>query len=440
MTSPIPWAPRGSGSAVAVLLALIAAPVAVRAQVPADSIAAQLSRLQTRVDSLTRELARLSAGAQPEPAEDPLAALRAAAQNAAGGPPPAQTSEPEFEGRERSLQALNPEISVTADMFGHIDQDNVRQDNFFAREFEVSFISNLDPYSRAKIFLSRESPGGNLVPFPVDEEEETASFAVEEGYIEWVGLPAGLSLKLGRFQQRLGQLNRWHSHALPFQSRSLPHIAFVGEEALAQTGASLHWLLPVGGGSGTYEATVEVTRSENTALFGDSGRPAVLGHVNGFWQLTEATDLDLGLSWVNGSYEDATEFFDRNLFAAEAAFTWRPPARARYRGVTVRGGVMALDGLVSAAQADRAIGFWSQAEVRLSEAWLAGARVDRTENPLDPNETSWLASPTLTWWQSEYVRVRLEYDLLGRSWLASNEGRALLQVTFAMGPHKHETY
>jgi hypothetical protein len=325
-------------------------------------------------------------------------------------------------------------------MFGHIDQDNVRQDNFFAREFEVSFISNLDPYSRAKIFLSRESPGGNLVPFPVDEEEETASFAVEEGYIEWVGLPAGLSLKLGRFQQRLGQLNRWHSHALPFQSRSLPHIAFVGEEALAQTGASLHWLLPVGGGSGTYEATVEVTRSENTALFGDSGRPAVLGHVNGFWQLTEATDLDLGLSWVNGSYEDATEFFDRNLFAAEAAFTWRPPARARYRGVTVRGGVMALDGLVSAAQADRAIGFWSQAEVRLSEAWLAGARVDRTENPLDPNETSWLASPTLTWWQSEYVRVRLEYDLLGRSWLASNEGRALLQVTFAMGPHKHETY
>jgi hypothetical protein len=440
MTSPIPWAPRGFGSAAVVLFALIVAPVAVRAQVPSDSIAAQLSRLQARVDSLTRELARLSAGAQPEPAEDPLAALRAAAQAAAGGPPPEQSSEPEFTGRERSLQALNPEISVTADMFGHIDQDNVRQDNFFAREFEVSFISNLDPYSRAKIFLSRESPGGNLVPFPVDEEEEAASFAVEEGYIEWVGLPAGLSLKLGRFQQQLGQLNRWHSHALPFQSRSLPHIAFVGEEALAQTGASLHWLLPVGGGSGTYEATVEVTRSENTTLFGDSGRPAVLSHFNAFWQLTEATDVDLGLSWVNGSYEDATAFFDRNLFAAEAAFTWRPPARARYRGITVRGGVMALDGLVAAAQADRALGFWSQAEVRLSEAWLAGARVDRTENPLDTSETSWLASPTLTWWQSEYVRVRLEYDLLGRSWLASNEGRALLEVTFAMGPHKHETY
>jgi len=427
-----------------ILLAVLvpmSAPTAVRAQVPTDSIAAELSRLQARVDSLSRELARLSSGAQPAPADDPLAALRAAAQAAAGGPPPEEPSEPaQFEGRERSLQALNPEISVTGDMFGHVNQDAVRQDNFFAREFEVSFISNLDPYSRAKIFLSRESEGANLVPFPVEGEEEGGGFAVEEGYIEWVGLPGGLGIKLGRFQQQLGQLNRWHSHALPFQSRSLPHIAFVGEEALSQTGASVHWLLPVGGGSGTYEATVEVTRSENTALFGESGRPSVLSHVNAFWQLSEATDLDLGLSWVNGSYEDATEFFDRNLFAAEVAFTWRPPARARYSGLTVRGGVMALDGLVSAAQADRALGFWSQTEVRLSEAWLAGARVDRTENPLDPSETSWLVSPTLTWWQSEYVRVRLEYDLLGRSWLASNEGHALLQVTFAMGPHKHETY
>jgi hypothetical protein len=440
MTFPFPWAPRGSGGALAILLAVVVAPVEARAQIPSDSLAVELSRLQARVDSLSRELARLAADAQPEP-EDPLAALRAAAQAAAGGPPASDANEPaQFEGRERSLQALNPEISVTADMFGHVNQDDTRQDNFFAREFEVSFISNLDPYSRAKIFLSRESPGGNLVPFPVDEEEEGAGFAVEEGYIEWVGLFSGLGLKLGRFQQQLGQLNRWHSHALPFQSRSLPYLAFVGEEALAQTGASVHWLLPLGGGSGTYEATVEVTRSENETLFGDSGRLAVLSHLNAFWQITPATDFDLGLSWVNGSYEDDIDFFDRNLFAAEAAFTWRPPARARYRGVSLRGGVMVLDGLIPSAQKDRALGFWTAAEMRLSETLLAGGRVDRTENPADPSEATWLVSPTLTWWQSEYVRVRLEYDLLGRSWLATPEGRALLQVTFAMGPHKHETY
>lgn len=111
---------------------------------------------------------------------------------------------------------------------------------------------------------------------------------------------------------------------------------------------------------------------------------------------------------------------------------------------------MLLDGLVPEApvgggavivpEQDHAIGLWAAAEMRLSQSWLAGARFDRTENPEDPEETAWLVSPTLTWWQSEYVRLRLEYDLLGRSFLDGNEGRLLLQVTFAMGPHRHETY
>jgi hypothetical protein len=34
----------------------------------------------------------------------------------------------------------------------------------------------------------------------------------------------------------------------------------------------------------------------------------------------------------------------------------------------------------------------------------------------------------------------MEYDLLGRSLTSRREGHLLLQVTFAMGPHKHETY
>ena len=105
---------------------------------------------------------------------------------------------------------------------------------------------------------------------------------------------------------------------------------------------------------------------------------------------------------------------------------------------------MILDGLIpeddTEVVADRAVGVWSLAEMRLSQNWLVGARFDRTENPHDPNETAWLASPTLTWWQSEFVRLRAEYDLIGRSFESAREGRFLLQVTFAMGPHKHETY
>ena len=165
--------------------------------------------------------------------------------------------------------------------------------------------------------------------------------------------------------------------------------------------------------------------------------------MNAFWNLSSSMDLDLGVSWINGSYEDSTTLIDRNLLGAEIAFTWRPPARARYRGVTLRGGVMILDGLVPASPAvteERASGVWGAAETRVSETWLLGARAARVESPRDPRETAWLITPTLTWWQSEYVRVRGEYDLLGRSAFDSNEGHFVLQVTFAMGPHKHESY
>ena len=99
-----------------------------------------------------------------------------------------------------------------------------------------------------------------------------------------------------------------------------------------------------------------------------------------------------------------------------------------------------MEGVDEDENGTRAMGLWSMAELRLSKRVLAGARFDRTENPAHPEESAWLLSPTLTWWQSEWVRIRLEYDLVGRSFLEGSEGRFFLGVTFAMGPHKHATY
>ena len=413
-----------------------------------DSLRLELRRLSALVDSLRAEVNRLrSEGREPE-AQDALAALRAAAQAAAtGGGAPSPTEAPadqEFVGRMRSLQALNPEISLTGDVFAQVMKEDADAENFFAREFELALVSNLDPFSRAKIFISRHVPGGEITPFDEDAhggEEEGEGFAVEEGYVEWVSLPGALGLKLGRFYQQLGQMNRWHSHAFPFQSRPLPSLTFLGEEPLAQTGVSLRWMLPVGGEAGTYTGTLEATRSESETLFGTSSRPSILSNVDAFWQLSEATDLDLNATWVRGTYEDEADLFDRSFWAVEASFTWSPPGASRYRGVNVRGGVMVLDGLLShegAPAAETAKGFWSMAEAKLSPTWLVGGRFDWTQNPEDTQETAWLAGPTLTWWQSEFVRIRAEYDLLGRG--GFHDGRFILQATFSMGPHKHETF
>lgn len=439
--SPMRIKKYGCVGFLALVGALGAGPVRACAQdVPAarlDSLRTELEVLRARLDSLEGVVV----GGQAEDTTDAIARLRSAAQAAAGDAAAdtvAQGSQ-DFVGRARSLQALNPEISLNGDLYGSIHSDNPRSENFIPREFEFAFVSALDPYARAKVFLAVEEDRGRIEVFPGDlREADGAAVGVEEGYVEWVALPGGLRLKVGRFSQQFGQLNRWHSHALHFQSRSLPHLAFIGEGALAQDGASVHWLLPTGE-SGAYEATVELTRSRNEVLFGEAHSLSYLGHMNAFWQLSPSTDLDLGLSALFGDYQDVDGRYDNRLFGAEMAFNWAPPQQSLYRGIVVRGGVMLSDPeAVRGLRGDSAWGIWSLAEIKLSQQWVAGGRYDWVENPEDPSESAWLASPTLTYWQSEYVRLRAEYDILGNPGKTTRQ--FTLRITFAMGPHKHETY
>ena len=439
--SPMRIKKYGCVGFLALVGALGAGPVRACAQdVPAarlDSLRTELEVLRARLDSLEGVVV----GGQAEDTTDAIARLRSAAQAAAGDAAAdtvAQGSQ-DFVGRARSLQALNPEISLNGDLYGSIHSDNPRSENFIPREFEFTFVSALDPYARAKVFLTVEEDGGRIEVFPGDlGEADGAAVGVEEGYVEWVALPGGLRLKVGRFFQQFGQLNRWHSHALHFQSRSLPHLAFIGEGALAQDGASVHWLLPTGE-SGAYEATVELTRSRNEVLFGEAHSLSYLGHMNAFWQLSPSTDLDLGLSALFGDYQDVDGRYDNRLFGAEMAFNWAPPQQSLYRGIVVRGGVMLSDPeAVRGLRGESAWGIWSLAEIKLSQQWVAGGRYDWVENPEDPSESAWLASPTLTYWQSEYVRLRAEYDILGNPGKTTRQ--FTLRITFAMGPHKHETY
>ncbi len=454
-------APRVRGGRAGSCLALVTAAMcwvgpAAAQERPAvvDSLRAEIAALRAELDSLRALLEQTrdaQAAARAEEVTDELARLRAAAAAAARGAAAdtAGPTEQQFVGRQRSLQSLNPEISITADLFGAIQEGSAGRSSFVPREFEFAFQSALDPYSRAKIFVGIETPGAEIEPFEAhgdeagaghaEEEHGSGEIHVEEGYVEWVSLPGGFSAKLGRFYQQFGQLNRWHGHALYFQSRSLPHLAFIGEEPLGQTGVSAHWLIPASLG-GTYEVTFELTRSSNASLFGDSDKLSYLGHVNGFWQLSESVDFDLGLSGLFGDFEHEDESYGQRLFGVEGSLTWAPPAQSRYRGAVVRGGVMIRDpGVMPTGETlESATGFWSMAETLLGQQWRLGGRFDWTENPEDPSETSWLLGPTLTWWQSEWVRLRAEYAHLNR--IDESSGLFTLQVTVAMGPHKHETY
>ena len=437
------------------LACLFAAPRPVLAQNPTtDSLRAQMRILMRQVDSLRAVLARMEAGAaRPDTAADPLARIRAAAAAAAAGADTAAAetpAEPTFVSRQRNLSALNPEISVSGDVFAFSRSTADARDNFAAREFEISFVSNLDPFSRAKVFVAHHSPGGEIGPFadPHAEDGEAGhggEVEIEEGYIEWIGLPGGFNVTLGKFRQRFGKLNRWHAHALPAQQYPLPIQAFMGEEGLGQAGVSVHWLAPLHG-FGTYEVWGEVARNGNETMFGESRGLSALGHLNAFWDLSPSTYFELGFSGITGGYgpESVTaapgDFVPttNRLFGADFTLDWRPPAQAKFRQATLHGSLLVNRRAAGDGEALRALGGFLVGEYKFATQWTIGGRYEYTENPADPDVHAWLAGPSLTWWQSEYVRLRTAYEFYRGP--EDRFGQFVLQATFAMGPHKHENY
>ena len=390
-----------------------------------DSLAAEVRALEARLDSLRAVVgtAATPAGA-PSPvtpaADTGLAALRAAAVAAAGADtttPAADTSTTtRFSGHERSQSQLNPEIGATGDVRAYA-QSPGQGNNFDPREFEIGFQSALDPYSHTKIFVSLEN----------DHVE------VEEGYAYWIGLPGHLRFDIGAFRQQFGELNRWHLHALPETEYPLALRAYFGDDGLSGTGISLYRAF---GGLGTHELTGQVTLSRSDdLLFAGGTRPSYLLHLLNFWQLSPATYMQVGLSGLYGTNPDSS--LKTGVAGLEFRLTWRPPEQTLYRDWTLRGELLALRKDYGGAANTRWGGYLSTT-YKLDQRWIVGARWDYVEAPASGLVTQQLV-PSLTMWQSEWVFLRAQYTWSKPESLDATSQLAV-QIVWAIGPHKHETY
>ncbi len=402
----------------------------------ADSLAREVRLLKARLDSLERILAQLVAQRRDTAVlTDELAALRAAAQAAAGGA--ARDTATQQPSRTRNLSILNPEISVTGDIVANYARPAGEDDNVSAtpREFEFSFQAALDPYTHTKIFITREQDF-EIAGFPEEEgeAEEGGGFEIEEGYMYWVGLPGGLGLKLGKFRQEIGLFNRWHTHALLDVERSLAATAFLGEDGLIQTGGQLA-LPSLTTGAGTQTLLFEVARASNDALFAGGNELSYLGRVQSFWDLGPSGFVQLGATGVYGRNGDAD--LESKLLGLDVYYRWTPPGRALYRDVQLRAEWYVARQELGPATLD-GNGGYGHVNYRLNRRWIVGARVDYVD-AMGGGPDLFQIAPSLTFWQSEWVRLRLQYNYLKPEGGGGNH-TVLFQTVWAVGPHKHESY
>jgi hypothetical protein len=359
-----------------------------------------------------------------------------------------------------SPNAFNPAISVVlqgsynaysrspddAVIAGFVlgDEAQLPNEGFSLGESEINLAANIDHRFYGSITAALE------------DDEGTTEIAVEEAFIQTLGLSFGASVKAGRIFPAFGYLNEIHAHADSFVDRPLPYRAFLGGDNLHDDGVQLSFLLPttlyaeVGGGTfrgiGFPSAGSGSSGAGTTTLFGRVGGDIGVSQswLAGLsWLRGEAVDRETGDLTFNGT---------THLYAADTKYTWSPNGNLANRSLVLQAEYLwrKEDGAYNdVAYYEDADGWYAQAVYKFSPQWKVGYRYSRMGAPsalpalsgtaLDSDGHDPLAqSLLLEWSNSEFSRLRLQYTR-DKSGPVTND-EAVLRYTISMGAHGAHQY
>ena len=407
-----------------------------------EELQRQIEELTRQLQSVQQQLAELEKQQELQTKQAEIESLRraAAAEVAKEGAPDDVDTSTEFVSGTRMQTELNPEISVNGDLF-LVGGDNLRTE-MQARNFELGFQSYLDPYTRMKVVFDYEGAHADweFGDREDDEgEEEHSGFDLEEGYLSWLNLPGNTSLTVGKKRQQFGVLNRWHSHALPQTDYPWVIQESFGDHGLSGTGVSFEWLMPRLWADAN-ELVVEVMNGNNEVAFAGSDwrKPTFLANLKSYWDLSANTYVQVDFTGLHG-VTDHDGNLSHDFLALDVVYDWYPLGRELYRGFQLRG--MLLRSWLDLYEGGslNTWGSYLYGQYKFTRRWIAGVRWDWVEGQRRTGYEFWGVSPYLSFWQSEYVRLRAQYSLRDHN-VFGTDHRYELQFTFAAGPHKHEEY
>jgi len=451
----------------------MATAVVAAACLPAGARAADdVAALRAEIEALKSEYTERVTALEARIDQLESTASAAAAAPAAPPPEPAPAVTP-----ARGTSAFNPSISVIlAGNYTDTSQDPATYHiagfmpnggeigpgdrSFNLGESEVTFAASVDPYFTAALTMALSGDG---------------EMSVEEANARTTSLPAGFSIKGGRFFSGFGYLNEIHAHAWDFIDQPLVYQAFYGGQ-FKQDGVQVKWLAPTdyflefgaeAGNGGEFPGT----RLGRNGLNGAT----LFAHVGG--DLGDATSWRAGLSWMDLDAEDRLyEDVDSlgrpvvNSFTgssqtwiADATLKWRPAGDTRRSMLKLQAeylrrtedGSLAF-GVDGSALRDsyRSVqdGWYLQGVYQFNPRWRLGLRYDALDSghtriglvqdgellagdfPLLLAATPSRLSTMVDWSPSEFSRLRAQY-----AWDDARDGSTdeqfQLQYIHAIGAH-----
>jgi len=400
-----------------------------------DALRAEIDALKAdydqRLQALERQFAALQSQAQPAPATQTPATTAAPPQTAevpagaqgAGGP---SGQLPVYGGAAAGSKIFNPDIAVIGDFLGAAGSNKVPNPEpaLTMHESEAAFQAIVDPYARADFFFSFGEQGVNL----------------EEGYLTFPAVPGGLLVRAGKMRAAFGKINTLHNHVLPWTDRPLVTRSLMGgEDGINDAGFSVARLIP--NPWIFLEATGQVFRGDSSDLFTSSKRGdlSYVGHLRGYQDITESTNIDIGISYTRGhngsGIVDNLDLgrFRTTLYGTDATVRWRPLRRSIYHSFVGRSEfIWSRRGQPNGVQS--ALGYYVSGDYQFARRWFAGIRYDRSKRADDALLTDKGQSAVLTYWPSEFSQLRGQYR---RTQYANGPtaDEFLMQFQFSIGAH-----
>jgi hypothetical protein len=337
----------------------------------------------------------------------------------AGGP---EGALPVYGNSSALSKIFNPDMAVIGNFLGAAGENKVEGlPAFEMREAEVSLQAVVDPYARADFFLAA-SPEG---------------LEIEEGFLTLTSLPGGLLAKVGRLKEQFGKVNTMHAHTLPWADVPLMMTNLLGgEEGMKDSGISVSKLLL--NPWFFLEATGELYQG-SSGVFQTHERSDVswLGRLRGYRDITEGTNLDLGVSFARG-HNDAGPDFTTRLFGIDASVRYRPLRRSVYRRFIGRSELMWSHREQDTGEVP-AFGMYVSGDYQFAQRWFSGVRYDHSDRSYDASLVDKGSSFVLTYWPSEFSQIRGQYrHTRYAEGVSANE--LLFQFLFSIGAHGAHTF
>jgi len=329
-----------------------------------------------------------------------------------------------------------------------------QQRGFSLRNAELSLDGAVDPYLK----------GFANIVWKLDQANES-EVELEETYLQTTSLPGNLQLKAGQFFAAFGRQNSQHPHAWAFVDEPLILNRMFGGEGLRNVGTQVSWLTPL---PFYTELTLGVFDGEGGTAFSfrdpstdaTHGRTPVDRNLEGVgdllyvpriassFDLTDSQTLVLGASGAVGPNDSGADTQTR-IYGVDAYWKWKSPkAHGGFPFVSWQTEAMHRDYEAGADPTNNLTeetltdwGMYSQVLWGFYEGWVVGLRGDYVtgdKGQYDPNDiyrgTRDRISPNLTWYPSEFSKIRLQYNF-DHGDLFGNEQSVWCQIEFLLGSH-----